>query len=82
MLETVQFYECANSIVVLFQTLAVVMLALILPAKKQKKYLCNFVKPNKEKKEVMKILIAFIAGLVVAAICARVALVRWFKRWW
>ena len=34
------------------------------------------------RKEVMKILIAFIAGLVVAAIWARVALVRWFKRWW
>ena len=34
------------------------------------------------RKEVMKILIAFVAGLVVAAIWARVALVRWFKRWW
>ena len=34
------------------------------------------------RKEVMKILIAFIAGLVVAAIWVRVALVRWFKRWW
>ena len=34
------------------------------------------------RKEVMKILIAFIAGLVVAAIWARVALARWFKRWW